>query len=41
MIPIDAKVNVAKIPLKFVVVFKWLQYENNRHQEATIKLYIA
>ena len=23
------------------VVFKWLQYENNRQQEATIKLYIA
>ena len=24
-----------------MVVFKWLPYENNKHQEATIKLYIA
>ena len=25
----------------FVFVFKWLSYENNKHKEDTIKMYIA
>ena len=27
--------------LLFDFVLKWISYENNRHQEATIKMYIA
>ena len=35
------KLTSPKIPFKFVVVFKWLQYKINWHQEATMKMYIA